>query len=107
MLKRISNSVCTSEGLEDNLIDSVQQTLNVLEQDWKKVLDDAVKLRDQAEFQLSLEREMDHFHFEERIIRAWILELEERIKKVNKDTPVQDTLLVSQVMNIFNAYILN
>ncbi|XP_062851798.1 nesprin-2 [Trichomycterus rosablanca] len=100
-LKSTGNSVCASEGLKDHLKESVQQTLSMLEQEWKEVLNHALKLRDQAEFQEALEKEMEDFHFQEGNLQAWIVELEQGVESLDKDTPVEDILLVSQtVLNL-------
>lgn len=97
-LKHTGECVCCREGHKEDTKRSVQQTQRALEQEWREVLDFAQNLRNEAEFQVALDEELQDFKSQEEIFRTWLVQLQERFESLDKDTPLQEILTASQVM---------
>lgn len=97
-LKYTGECVCTCEGLKEDARQSIQQTQGALEQEWREVLDFAQNLRNEAEIQVALDKEVQDFNSQEEIFRAWVIELQERFESLDKDAPLQEIVDASQVM---------
>lgn len=89
--------MCARIGVEEDMRHSVQQTLRLVQQEWTGVLGCAEKLRNQAELQDSLDKELQDFHFQEGNVQAWVAEQQQRFTSLDKDKTVQERLHISQV----------
>lgn len=97
-LKHTAGCVYTREGLKEVTRQSIQQTQRTLEQEWREVLDFAQILRNEAEIQIALDKELQDFNSQEEIFRTWVVELQELLESMDKDAPLQEILAKSQVM---------
>lgn len=97
-LKHTGECVCTREGLEEDTRQSIQQTQRALEQDWREVLDFAQILRNEAEIQVALDKELQDFNSQEEIFRTWVMDHQKLFEPLDKDAPLQEMLVISQVM---------
>lgn len=97
-LKHTAECVCTREGLKGDTRESIQQTQRALEQEWKEVLDFAQVLRNKAEIQVALDKELQDFNSQEENFQSWVKELQGRFKSLGEDAPIQEMLVISQVM---------
>lgn len=96
-LKHTAECVCSRKGFKEDTRQSILQTQRALEQEWREVLDFAEILRNEAEIQVALDKELQDFKTQEEIFRTWIIGLQERVESLDKDTPLQEIFIRTQV----------
>lgn len=98
VLKHTAECVCNREGLKEDVRQSVHQSQRAIEQEWREVLDFAEMLRNEAEIQVALDKELQDYNYQEEIFRTWVTELQKQFESLDKDAPLQEILVMSQVM---------
>lgn len=98
VLKHTAECVRTRAEHKEDVRQSIQQTWRALEQEWREVLDFAEILRNEAEIQVALDKELRDFNYQEEMFRTWVIELWERFESLDKDAPLQEILVISQVV---------
>lgn len=98
VLKHTAERVCAREGLKEDVRQSIHQSQRAIEQEWREALDFAELLRNEAEIQVALDKELQDFNCQEEIFRTWVTELQEQLESLDKDAPLQEILVMSQVM---------
>uniref|UniRef100_A0AAR2KFY0 Calponin-homology (CH) domain-containing protein n=1 Tax=Pygocentrus nattereri TaxID=42514 RepID=A0AAR2KFY0_PYGNA len=97
-LRDRGESVCACDGLEEDMRQSVQQTLRGIQEEWTGVQESAQKLKSQADLQEALSKELQDFNSQAESVQTWVMEKQQRFESLDKGTPVEDRLNISQAI---------
>lgn len=97
--------MCSREGLEEKRKQEIQLNLRSIEDELKKVLARAQELKNQAELQDSLARELQNVYSQEEITRSWVKKQKDGLDSLGKSThgtqdQIEERLSKAQVSSI-------
>lgn len=78
--------MCSREGLEEKRKQEIQLNLRSIEEQWKKVLASAQELKNQAELQGSLARELQNVCTHEESTWTWVKNQKDCLDSLEKST---------------------
>lgn len=90
-------SLCSCEDLKEDKYQTIQQTLQDVQQEWTGVLADALELKNQSEFEDSLSKDLQDLQEQEESTQSWIKEQHLKIELLGEDTPLQERMNGAQV----------
>ena len=96
-LKRRAQSLCEHQDLEESRRREVQQTIREVEEEWRRILQEAEKAQSQAEVQEALEKEVKGFKAYEESTRLWVRNLQHRLVSLGSLKNTEDKLKTAQV----------
>lgn len=85
-LRRKAEGLCFREGLDEKRKQEIHQNLRSIEEEWKKVMAGALELKNQAELQNSLSRELEIFYNQEDGISTWVKHQKDDLELLGKST---------------------
>lgn len=91
------DSLFSYEDLEEDKFQTIQQTLQDVQREWTGVLMDAQELKNQAEFEDSLSKDLQDLQEQEENTQSWIKEQHLKIELLGEDTQLQDRMNGAQV----------
>jgi len=102
--------MCSREGLEEKRKQEIQLNLRSIDEELKKVLARAQELKNQAELQDSLERELQNVYTQEETTRSWVKNQKDGLDSLGTSThgtqnQIEERLSKVQVSNIINIII--
>lgn len=78
--------MCSREGQEEKRKQEIQLNLRSIEEEWKKVLASAQELKNQAELQDSLARELQNVCTQEESTWTWVKNQKDCLDSLGKST---------------------
>lgn len=96
-LKAKGDFLFSYEDLEEDKFQTIQQTLQDVQREWTGVLMDAQELKNQAEFEDSLSKDLQDLQEQEENTQSWIKEQHLKIELLGEDTQLQDRMNGAQV----------
>lgn len=104
-LRRKAEGLCTREGLEEKRKQEIQLKIKSIEDELKKVLARAQELKNQAELQDSLARELQNVYTQEEITWSWVKNQKDGLDSLGKSThgtqdQIEERLSKAQVSSI-------
>uniref|UniRef100_A0A9J8A0G7 Nesprin-2-like n=1 Tax=Cyprinus carpio carpio TaxID=630221 RepID=A0A9J8A0G7_CYPCA len=85
-LRRKAEDLCSREGLEEKRKQEIQLNLRSIEEEWKNVLASAQELKNQAELQDSLARELQNVYTQEASTWTWVKNQKDGLDSLGKST---------------------
>lgn len=78
--------LCSREGLDEKRKQEIHQNLKSIEEEWKMVIKGAQELKNKAQLQDSLSRELEMFHNQEESISTWVKNQKDDLESLGKST---------------------
>ncbi|XP_067242791.1 nesprin-2 isoform X14 [Chanodichthys erythropterus] len=97
-LKAKGGSLFSYEDLEEDKFQTIQQTLQDVQQEWTGVLMDAQELKNQAEFEDALSKDLQDLQEQEENTQSWIKEQHQKIELLGEDTQLQERMNGAQAI---------
>lgn len=86
VLRLKGEHVCAHSELEDSQKNSIQQALDDVQEKWRMMLEIAQELREQAELQDSLSKELQAFQSQQGTVQVWVEKLKEDLDSLGTST---------------------
>lgn len=102
MLRKKGESICAHKEMKRH---SFEQSQRELEEDWTRVLQTALEMKNQTEREDSLSNDLKSFQDQLGSTQAWIRKLKVPLQSMDKACPAEEIITHAQVqLNIFILY---
>lgn len=96
-LKLDGESLCAHEELEESARQELIQTLRHIDDEWRRVLDNAQRLKAQVVLQQTLLMELDSLQDVKKNTRSWVDEQMRKLDLLDAETSMHERLTKLQV----------
>lgn len=96
-LRRRSKSLCEQEDLEEGRKQEVQQSVRETEAQWRTTLQTAEETLNKAETQALLDKDLDAFRTQNKIVESWIRDHEQNLQSIGGCMQAEEKPQIAQV----------
>ncbi len=108
-LKTKGENLCSCEDLDEDKCQTIQHTLQNVQQEWMGVLMQAQELKNRSELDQSLSKDLKDLQEQEESTQTWLKEQHLKIELLREETQLQERMNRAQVRDkdsTFTKYIL-